>query len=156
MAVFEFVKGLAVLGGGVALLFLLHKDVSATMEEILRRLRIDPALRLSQFILLQASRVTDTRIWLAALVAVIYALIRFIETYGLWRARPWAEWFAVVSAGLYIPFEIYHFVRGPSLLKAVVFLVNVGIVSYLAQLLAANHRRKKALAESNREKLMVP
>jgi uncharacterized membrane protein (DUF2068 family) len=144
VALFEFAKGLLVFGAGVAVLALLHKDVQAEAEALLHHLRIDPALHYSQLFIEEASKVTEKRIWLGSCLAMVYAAIRFVEAYGLWKARPWAEWFAVISAGLYIPFEIYHFCRRPTLPKAALFAVNAGIVIYLARLLLANHRRKKA------------
>ena len=66
--------------------------------------------------------------------------------------RHWAEWFAVISAGLYIPLEIYHLWHRPSPLAGIIFLTNVIIVVYLGRLLAADHRRKKA-AQALREKV---
>ncbi len=144
MALFEFAKGFLVFAAGVAVLALLHTNVQANAEALLHYLRIDPALRYSQLFIEEASKVTEKRIWLGSCLAMVYAAIRFVEAYGLWKALPWAEWFAVISAGLYIPFEIYHFIRKPTLPKSIVFAVNVGIVIYLALLLVANHRRKKA------------
>jgi uncharacterized membrane protein (DUF2068 family) len=72
------------------------------------------------------------------------AVVRFAEAYGLWQARPWAEWFAVISAAIYLPWEVYRFYREPRVAGAVLFLVNLLIVAYLAQLLAENRRRKLA------------
>ena len=42
-------------------------------------------------------RVSDVRLWKIAVVASVYVILRFIEAYGLWYVRPWAEWMAVVS-----------------------------------------------------------
>ena len=51
---------------------------------------------------------TDARLWLLAAAATAYALVRGVEAYGLWFERRWAEWFALVSAGLYVPVEIFE------------------------------------------------
>ncbi|MDB6111220.1 MAG: uncharacterized protein JWR69_2970 [Pedosphaera sp.] len=150
VAIFEFVKGFVVLVAGFGCLTLLHTDVQAKAESIVHWLRIDPAWRYAQIFFEEASKVTDTRLLLGAGFAVIYAVIRFVETYGLWHERHWAEWFAVISAGLYIPLEIYHLWHRPSPLAGIVFLTNVIIVVYLGRLLAAQHRRKKA-AQALRE-----
>ncbi|MCZ7627423.1 MAG: DUF2127 domain-containing protein [Candidatus Methylomirabilis sp.] len=48
-------------------------------------------------------------------MAAGYASVRFVEAYGLWLERRWAEWFAAVSGGIYIPFEIYELLYGESL-----------------------------------------
>jgi uncharacterized membrane protein (DUF2068 family) len=143
VAIFEFVKGFIVLIAGIGCIALLQTDVQAVAEDLVHWLRIDPAWRYAQLFIEEASKVTDTRLLLGAGFAVVYAAIRFVETYGLWHERHWAEWFAVISAGLYIPFEIFHFCNHPSPIRALVFLVNVLIVVYLGRLLAAQHRRKK-------------
>ena len=57
--------------------------------------------------------------------------MRFIEAYGLWQVRAWAEWFAIVSGGVYLPIELYELVRHATGVKAVVLVVNTGIVAYL-------------------------
>ena len=59
-----------------------------------------------------ARKLTDARRWTLAAMAAAYGTVRFIEAYGLWRERRWAEWLATGSGGLYIPFEIYEMTRG--------------------------------------------
>lgn len=34
--------------------------------------------------------------------------MRFVEAYGLWRERRWANWLAAISEGIYLPVEIYE------------------------------------------------
>jgi len=48
-----------------------------------------------------------------ALVAAIYVTLRFIEAYGLWYIRPWAEWLAIASGTIYVPFEALDLLRRP-------------------------------------------
>ena len=152
MAVYEFVKGLLVLVVGVGLLSLIHKDIQADAENILKALHVDPAWHYSQLFIEASANLTDTRIRLIALAAVIYAAIRFVETYGLWHERSWAEWFAVVSASIYLPVEVIHFSTHPTFLRAALFFANLAIVIYLAWLLWLKHRQKTALRAGRIEK----
>jgi len=69
-----------------------------------------------------------------------------VAAYGLWHERPWAEWFAVICAALYVPVEIHHLCYRPSLILAGILIVNLAIIAYLGRLLQANHRRRKAKA----------
>jgi len=82
------------------------------------------------------ARVTG-RIALAVLAmgAIAYSTARFIEAYGLWRERRWAEWFAVVAGGLYIPIELYELVRRVTWIRFGLLAINVAIVVYLARVL---------------------
>ena len=60
-------------------------------------------------------------------------------------ARRWGEWLALLSATLYVPFEIYAIARGVSWLKVTLLLLNVAFVAYLTVVLIAT-RRKRAMA----------
>ncbi len=142
MAIFEFAKGLLVLLAGLGLLSLIHGDAQTVAENIVRLLHLNPARRYPRVFIEAASRLTDTRLWFLALAAAVYAAVRFVETYGLWHERPWAEWFAVLSAGIYLPVELYHLINKPSFLSVAVLLVNAGIVAYLGYLLAVTYRKE--------------
>jgi len=147
VAVFELIKGVLFLAIGLGALSLVGKDVEVEAEKIILRLHLDPAWHYCDLFIRESAKVTDTRLRLIAMVSLTLAAIRLVESYGLWHERPWAEWLAVISAGVYMPFEIRHlyhnhFSHKPVLVGAIVFLVNAAIVVYLGLLLAANHRRK--------------
>ncbi len=143
VALFELLKGAVVLLAGLALLALLHTDVQAKAEMLVNYLHADPAWKVTHEFINFASHVNDTRIWLFTFFAVFYALVRFVEAFGLWHELVWAEWFAVLSAGIYLPLEIYQMVHHLTLYKMTIFLGNVAILVYLARLLAAKHYKKK-------------
>ena len=82
-----------------------------------------------------------------ALVATIYVIVRFVEAYGLWYIRPWAEWLAIASGSIYIPFEVADLLRKPDLIRLLIIVVNVGIVLYMVTLrLEAAKKRHAACA----------
>ena len=66
--------------------------------------------------------------------AAAYSIVRFVEAYGLWRERTWAEWFALISGALYVPFEVYELVRRPTLIHVAVLLINLAVVFYMLYL----------------------
>jgi uncharacterized membrane protein (DUF2068 family) len=82
-------------------------------------------------------------IW--TMLAIAYATLRFFEAYGLWLARRWAEWIALVAAAIYIPFEIYAIALGVTVLKVSLLVINIAFVAYLGLVLAKT-RRKRAHA----------
>jgi len=65
-------------------------------------------------------------------LAGAYAGLRFIEAYGLWRQRVWAEWLAIISGGIYIPLEVERLVRHPNAFHWVILLINLMVVLYIA------------------------
>ena len=132
VALLEAGKGALVMVAGLGLLSLLHKDVQHAAESIVRHLHLNPARHYPRVFIDAATKVTEKKLWLLAAGAFVYAAARGVEAYGLWRLRGWAEWFAIVSGGIYLPVEVYELVRHATALKAAVLLTNVAIVLYVA------------------------
>ena len=78
-----------------------------------------------------------------ALAATMYFVVRMIEAAGLWLRKTWAEWFAVLSGGIYVPVEIYEVASKVTWPRITVLVANIGIVSYLLFVLI-KEREKKA------------
>ncbi len=83
--------------------------------------------------------ITPQTLHVAIAIALMYAGLRVLEAWGLWRHHAWASWLGVVGAGAYLPFEIYALWHHPDWLTWGVFLVNLVIVAVLARDL---HRRR--------------
>jgi uncharacterized membrane protein (DUF2068 family) len=131
VALFEAAKGLIVLVAGFGLLSLVHRDAQRTAETIVRHLHLNPARHYPRVFIEAAGRVSSSRLWMLAAGAFAYSVVRFVEAYGLWRLRPWAEWFAIVSGGLYLPVEVYELIHRPTHVKAAVLFGNLAVVAYL-------------------------
>src|SRR5215813_12208019 len=99
-AIFEALKGLLVILAGFGLLALVHRDAQTFAESLALRLHLNPARHYPRVFIEAAGRLTDARLWLLAAGAFAYSTLRFAEAYGLWRARPWAEWIGIVSGGV--------------------------------------------------------
>lgn len=131
VAVFEGAKGGLVLVTGLGLLAFIHRDLHAAAAEIVRHLHLNPARHYPGIFLDAAARVTDAQLWLLALSAGIYSVVRFIEAFGLWHRKIWAEWFGALSGGIYIPMELFEVVHRFSPVRLGVLAVNLAIVAYL-------------------------
>ena len=131
IAVFEGAKGLVALLLAAGLLTLLHRDVESVAEQLLVHLHVGMEHRASQAFLRLAHGMNDRRIWAVAGGAVAYTGVRFTEAYGLWNRRVWAEWFALLSGTLYLPWEIYSVSMHPSILHYLVFAGNLAILLYM-------------------------
>jgi uncharacterized membrane protein (DUF2068 family) len=71
-----------------------------------------------------------TLTWLA-IAAVAYAVIEIIEAVGLWLAKRWGEYFAMVATSAGLPFEIYELIDKITVLRLLAFAVNLVLVAYL-------------------------
>jgi uncharacterized membrane protein (DUF2068 family) len=142
IAIYEAAKGLIVLVSGSGLLLLVHRDAQAIAERLVAHVHLNPASRYPRIFVQIATGASPFRLRLLALGALIYALLRFAEAVGLWHARRWAEWFAVATGLLYVPFEVAALIRRPSIEVMFALLTSLGIVAYLAMRLR-NSRRKE-------------
>ena len=145
IAVFETAKGLLALAAVCGIISLRHTDLHAVTDAFLLRHGIDPERHYTRMFIESVAKATNHGVREIALLGLAYALIRLAEGYGLWRGRHWAEWLAVISAGLYLPVEFQHFVHHATPLGAGVIGVNLLLVLYLARLLNQQRAERHAV-----------
>ena len=131
VAVFEALKGTLVLVAGFGLLALVHRDLEDLAERLVLHSHLDPASHYPRVFVEAAARMNDTRLRTLAALAFAYSVVRFVEAYGLWHMRAWAEWFAILSGCIYLPVELYELVERPTHLRGLVLFFNAAIVAYL-------------------------
>jgi uncharacterized membrane protein (DUF2068 family) len=134
VALVEALKGVLALLVALAFIHMIHRDVDFgdVAERILRYLHIGLHHRLAQQFLNAAGKLSDAHIATVLALAVAYATLRFAEGYGLWKQRAWAEWLAIISGCLYIPFEIERLVRHPNAIHWIILTINILVVLYIA------------------------
>jgi len=134
VALVEALKGVLALLVAYVLIRLIRRDVDfeEAAEHVLFFFHIGLKHRLSQQFLNAADKMSDASIAMILGLAAAYASLRFLEGYGLWRQRVWAEWLAIVSGCLYLPFEIYKLIRHPNELHWIVLGINILVVLYIA------------------------
>ena len=148
VAIYEAAKGALVLLAGFGLLSLMHYDAQHIAEQLVAHLHLNPAKGYPRIFIDAAANATDARLWLFAGFALVYVGVRWIEAYGLWLGKRWAEWLAVASGGIYVPAEVYEIVRGVTWIKILLLIVNVCIVTYLIYVL---WRSKRSRIEQQKE-----
>jgi len=144
IAILEAAKGAIGLSLGIALHALAGHHLHAFFQAIIRHFHLAESRHAPHFILEMLVHPERFRLEMWTTLAMAYAALRFAEAYGLWFARRWGEWLAILSAGLYVPIEIYYIATGVSLLKVALLLMNIAFVAYLAMVLIAT-RRKRAI-----------
>ena len=150
IAVFEALKGFIGLALGIGLHLLAGQHQHPLIRWIVEYFHLEDSAHAPHFIVEMLAHPEQFPLVLWTLLAAGYATLRFVEAYGLWLARRWGEWLALVSAGLYIPFEIYAIVLGATWLKVSLLVLNVAFVIYLSIVLVMT-RRKRARASRTAE-----
>lgn len=148
VAVLEFLKGLAVVLIGIGVITMFHRqhDFDDMAANLLYVLHISNHRHLSAVFLNAADKLQDSNLVLVAFVAAAYSVLRFVEAYGLWNGRAWAEWFALISGSAYLPIEIYELFRHATPIRFAILFINILIVAYMAWL------RWKAQSEREEQK----
>ncbi len=77
-----------------------------------------------------------------AVLACLMGALRWVEAGGIWFNQSWAQWLAVFSGFIYIPFEVNELIHRFSWLMVVILFINTLIVAYLLYVLY-----KKSLAK---------
>ena len=142
VAVFEAFKGGIVFIAGFGLLSFIGRDAEKIAAQIVNRMHLNPAHHYPQIFLEAAAKVNNTHLVLLAIMAMLYTTIRFVEAYGLWHERRWAEWLAALGGTIYVPIEIYEVLHRVTWVRVTFLTLNVAVVAYMGWLLSENNRRE--------------
>ncbi len=148
IAVFEAFKGTLAVLAALGVLAVIPKDARHVAVELVGRLHLNPGKTYPSVFIRLVEETGNAQLWLIAVLVVVYALVRFLEAYGLWRARPWAEWLAAVSGAIYVPVEIYELSRGLSWIKLAALVLNIAVVAYMCYVLWRSRRHAAPAAHS--------
>ena len=131
IAAWEAVKGvLVLLAAGLAVYFL-RPDQEHSLEEFVGHFHLNPAGHTSHIFQRALDHLEDTRLVLLATGALLYALLRFVEAYGLWFEKRWGWVLGIASAALYLPLEIRGLAERFTWTGVGLFVVNMTIVVLL-------------------------
>jgi len=134
VATVEFSKGMVVILAGLGVFTMRNKDIWGIAESFLEFFHVNPLNHYVGVFIDLVYRFSDIHLWKITVVASVYVVLRFVEAYGLWYVRPWAEWMAIASGSVYIPFEVADLLRRPDWVRLLIIVINVGIVLYMLML----------------------
>jgi uncharacterized membrane protein (DUF2068 family) len=136
IAIFEAAKGLLALSAASGLELLGPAPLLRWLQEVTVRFQLDP----NQGALAWLSQaINPDSVHLAAAAAFAYALLRFVEAWGLWRVKVWASWLGCISAAIYLPLDVYAVFRHPGWMAWAVLAINLIVVAVLARDIFRRH-----------------
>ena len=136
IGILKLLKGLLLVAVGFGALSLVHRDVGHAIHRAIRYFHIADDNR---FVREAIARLGPHELEEIELGSFVYAVLFVVEGTGLLLRRLWAEYLTIVITASFIPLEIYELVEHPSVIKALVIVVNIAIVAYLVYCL---HRNK--------------
>lgn len=140
VALFEFAKGLVVVLATTSLLTLVHRNLHDIAVRLMEHTHLNPAAHYPGAVLeaidrLQSGSLQGGQLQLLALGALAYAALRFLEAWGLFFGKAWAEVLAAGCGAIYVPFEVIELVKRPGALGAALLLFNLAVVAVMLRAL---------------------
>jgi uncharacterized membrane protein (DUF2068 family) len=89
---------------------------------------------------------TPRGLWTIVVALLADGSVSLVEGWALLHGRWWGPWLVVVATGALLPYELYALVRHPHVGRALLFVVNLAIVVYLARNALREHARPKTIA----------
>jgi uncharacterized membrane protein (DUF2068 family) len=148
IAVFKFVKAVALIAAGFATLGMLNPDKATWVQDRLEELALGQGHALASSLAARALALMDlagpTRLRQVALGAFLYATVFLVEGVGLARQRRWAEYLTVTVTTSFLPVEIGALYRHWTAPRAGTLILNVAVVAYLLWQLREGRRYANA------------
>lgn len=145
VASFEAFKGILVILLGL-LIVIFHERAEDVTQNLLDHLHINPDRRIGHALLNAAATVSDARLWTILAAILSYATVRFVEAWGLWHRRVWAEWFALLSGAMYLPLELLKVAERATWERVSVLVINTIIVLYMLYIRIRERNAPQVLA----------
>jgi uncharacterized membrane protein (DUF2068 family) len=145
----KLVSGAFMFAAGIGIFRALHSDVGELLEHYATRLHLDPESRVVHFVLTRVGAISHERLKLIGAGTFVYAIVHFIEGFGLIFLQRWAEYLTVILTSSLMPLELYEIYEKVSLVRIGVFVVNLAVVIYLIFKLQQEHRSRKEEAKGS-------
>jgi uncharacterized membrane protein (DUF2068 family) len=143
IALFKLAKAALMVTVGVVALRLVHTDIAGFLEELVPRLGFEPASHHLGRLMLEATKLTPTRIREVGAGSFLYGALFLTEGLGLWFYKKWAEWMTILLTSSLLPVEIWEIFKHPNGWKVAVLMVNLALVGYLIYLV----RKERGVVE---------
>lgn len=130
IAVFEAAKGLLALFAASGLELLGPAPLRRWLQDLIAHFQLDPKHGTLDWL---SHTINPDSVHLTAAAGLAYAVLRFVEAWGLWRARTWASWLGCIGAAVYLPLDLYALLQHPGWLSVTVLVVNLVVVAVLGR-----------------------
>lgn len=131
IAVLKLGYGIVLLGLGIGVLSLIHKDLTALVTHWADALEINSENEQLQKLLENVVLVRPSHlVWVSA-ITFFYSILSFAMGIGLLLERRWAEYLTATVTASFIPIEIYEIHRHVRSTSILVLTLNLLIVVYL-------------------------
>lgn len=126
-------KGLLLLAAALGIYSLLGDDLAAGFEKLLIVLRQNPERDFWMAVTAKLEALTPGGIRSLASGTLLYAVLLFVESLGLFWRCWWAVWLAISETAFFIPIEVLELLKGFRIGIGILLIANALVVWYLAR-----------------------
>lgn len=131
IVVFKAFLGVLYVAVGIGAFSLLDRNIEAVLVQLVDTISLDRDSHLVESAFKLLPMVTPSLLRNIAIGTLAYGTIEFIQAFGLYYRKLWAEWLIIVFTILLIPIELYEIYKHATPVKFVVLALNIVIVVYL-------------------------
>ena len=140
LALFEGLKGILALIAAASLEVMGPQPLQDLVTGLITKFNLNPHSGPLPTLL---HAINPAAVHFAATVLVLYAAVRLLEAWGLWRAKAWASWLGCIGTALYLPLDLFGIYYHRSVYAWLVLGLNIAVIAVLARDLAK--RRKQTV-----------
>lgn len=133
IALFKLLKGLLLLLAGAGFLRLVDAEIDTFLSPLMDALHLGVHSRVIHALLLKVDALQQHSVLMMGLVSLSYAVLLFIEGFGLWIEASWAAYLTVISTSILLPGEFYAVTREMPMVGPAILVLNLVIVGYLVR-----------------------
>ena len=131
IAIVVYKSAIAVLLAITSVALLLAVENYKYIDDFANQYILEGKRELIKFILIKFSDLNPQSLQFSGIFAGIYAVITAIEAIGLWYEKQWASLLVIGLVSISLPLEILELIKGISIVKLIVFLLNLAVLLYL-------------------------
>ncbi len=128
---------------GFGLFRLFQADVRATLEPVIRGLRLDPENTFIHSLISRLVSLDRKQVRWIETGTIVYAILHLIEGIGILRGKRWGGALIILATGSLIPIECFEILKRRSLIRIAALVLNAGIVWYLIRHRDSLHGRQR-------------
>jgi len=130
IATLKILRGTIALGVAFFLTYIAYNFLELSEPYLANKflIRNDPFLQIASTFF---ELVTPNQVLAIGLLALLIAILRYVEAVGIWNDKKWARWLVIATGFIYIPFEAYFLMMGFSWVITLILVINLLVVAYL-------------------------
>jgi uncharacterized membrane protein (DUF2068 family) len=134
VTVYKLLRGASALLGAGALVVIVVTGHAPQLHDVVEHMSehwtSGVSTRLSAFVL----RALDARrVWIVTAALALDGGFTSLEGFALYRGYTWGPWLVVGATSLLLPFELWAWLRRPTLGRGLLLVLNALVAAYLAR-----------------------